>query len=66
VKLIHDDCKGDKFEFMNKVKEIAAETHQRVKLRLPLEEKIMHIWETGGSLEEEKEAWVEYINFEIQ
>ena len=32
---------------------------------MPLEEKIVKIYEAGGSLEEEKDAWIEYINFEI-
>ena len=65
MKLILVECKGDKFEFINKVKQIAAETHSRVHLRMPLEEKIVKIYEAGGSLEEEKDAWIEYINFEI-
>ena len=59
------ECKGDKFEFINKIKQIAAETHQRVRLRVPFEEKIVKIWQTGGSLEDEKDAWTEYINYEI-
>lgn len=65
MKLIFVECKGDKFVFINKVREIAHETKERVKLRLKYEDKIMSIWEAGGSLEEEKEAWIEYIKFEI-
>lgn len=65
VKLIFEDCKGDKFEFINKVKEIAAETKRRVDARLVYEDKIMRIWGEGKPLEDEKEAWIEYIQFEI-
>ena len=60
-----EDCKGDKFEFISRIKEIAKETHNRVNMRVLYEDKIMKIWERSGTLEEEKEAWVEYINFEI-
>jgi predicted GTPase len=59
------DCKGDKFEFIKEIRKIAHETDERVKLRIKYEEKIMNIWETGGTLEDEKEAWIEYINLEI-
>ena len=59
------DCKGDKFDFINKVKELASETKRRVEARLIYEDKIMKIWEQGKPLEEEKEAWIEYIKFEI-
>jgi hypothetical protein len=60
-----EECKGDKFEFINRIKEMSAETYQRVQMRIPYEEKIVKIWEIGGSLDEEKDAWIEYINFEI-
>lgn len=60
-----EDCKGDKFEFIKRVRDLAAETKKRVDARLVFENKIMSIWEQGKPLEEEKEAWIEYINFEI-
>lgn len=60
-----EDCNNDKFEFMKKVKEIASETKSRVDARLVYENKIMSIWEQGKPLEEEKEAWIDYIKFEI-
>lgn len=60
-----EECKGDKFEFINRVKEVAAETKKRVDARIVFEDKIMKIWSEGRPLEEEKEAWIEYIQFEI-
>jgi hypothetical protein len=35
-----DECKGDKFEYVRKVKEISAETKGRVDARLVYENKI--------------------------
>lgn len=60
-----EECKGDKFEFINRVKEVAAETKKRVDARKVYEDKIMKIWSEGKPLEEEKEAWIEYVQFEI-
>lgn len=40
-----EDCKGDKFEFIQRVRELAAETKKRVEVRLVFENKIMSIWE---------------------
>lgn len=60
-----EECNGDKFEFIGKVRLIAQESKARVDQRSPYERKIMKIWEDGKTLEEEKEAWLEYINFEI-
>jgi hypothetical protein len=60
-----EECKGDKFEFIQKVKDLSAETKNRVDARLVFEDQIMNIWQNGRPLEEEKEVWVEYIKFEI-
>lgn len=61
-----EECQGDKFEFINKLTAIGHETKYRVQTRLQYEIKIMKIWEEGKTLEEEKEAWNEYIGFEIK
>ncbi len=45
---------------------IGHETKYRVQNRLSYEVKIMKIWEEGKTLEEEKEAWADYIAFEIK
>mmetsp|Transcript_14215 Transcript_14215/g.13779 ORF Transcript_14215/g.13779 Transcript_14215/m.13779 type:complete len:125 (+) Transcript_14215:249-623(+) len=45
VKLIFEDCKEDKFEFMQRVRAIFEETKLRVNQRLPFEDKIMKIWQ---------------------
>lgn len=60
-----EECQGDKFEFMNKLRAICVETKNRVDQRMPFETKILSIWQEGKTLEEEKEAWTEYINFEV-
>lgn len=60
-----DECKGDKFEFIKRIQEMASETKQRVDIRLPYEQTIMSIWSEGKSLEEEKMAWQRYIAYEI-
>lgn len=44
---------------------IGHETKFRVENRKVYENKIMNIWSEGKTLEEEKEAWKEYINYEI-
>lgn len=59
------ECKGDKFEFIKKIKESAAETKGRVDARLVYENKIIRVWQDGLTLEEEKKIWIEYIKFEI-
>lgn len=60
-----EECKGDKFEFLAKVKQLAHETRQRVETRLLFEDRIMDIWQNSRTLEEEKEVWIDYIKFEI-
>lgn len=65
VKLIFEDCKADKFEFITKVKDIAAETKKRVDARLVFEDKITQIFNDNRPVEEEKQAWSDYIKFEI-
>lgn len=60
-----EDCNFDKFEFINKVKEYAEETKHRVQARLQYEDKLKRITEEKGSLEEERLAWEEYIDYEI-
>lgn len=66
VKLMFEDCKGDKFEFMQKIKDIAVETKSRVHARLHYEDKINKIYSEGGSLDQEKQAWSDYIKFELE
>lgn len=39
-----EECKGDKFEFIQKVKELSSETKNRVDSRLVFEDQIMNIW----------------------
>jgi hypothetical protein len=60
-----DECKGDKFEYTRKVKEISAETKSRVEARLIYENRITQVFQESRPLEEEKEAWMDYIKFEI-
>ncbi len=60
-----EDCKADKFEYINKVKEIAAETKKRVDARIVFEDKITQIFNDNRPIEEEKQAWSDYIKFEI-
>lgn len=61
-----EQSKGDKFDFIKRIKDLATETKKRVDARLAYENNIMKIWEQGGSLEEEKEAWTQYIQYEIE
>lgn len=65
MNLMFTECKGDKFEFISKIKEFAAETKGRVDARLAYENKIISVWRDGLTLEEEKKIWIEYIKFEI-
>jgi adenylate cyclase class IV len=65
AKLMLEECKGDKFEFMARVQHMAQETRHRVESRLLFEDRIMEIWKQGRPLEEEKEVWIDYIKFEI-
>jgi hypothetical protein len=60
-----DECKGDKFEYTRKVKEISTETKSRVEARLIYENRITQVFQESRPLEEEKEAWMDYIKFEI-
>jgi hypothetical protein len=60
-----DECKGDKFEYTRKVKEISAETKSRVEARIIYENRITQVFQESRPLEEEKEAWMDYIKFEI-
>jgi hypothetical protein len=60
-----EECQGDKFEYMKRVKALAAETRNRVEQRLVYENQIIKVWEENRTREEEKEAWLSYINFEI-
>lgn len=50
---------------MQKIKDIAVETKARVDNRLQFENKINKIYQEGGSLDQEKQAWSDYIKFEL-
>jgi hypothetical protein len=59
------DCKCDKFDFLDRIKALALETRERVSQRVPFESKIVEVWTSGMSREQEKQAWQEYIEFEV-
>jgi pre-mRNA-processing factor 39 len=60
------ECKGDKFEYISRVKAIARETKDRVQQRLTYEQGIMSVWQLGLTREQERKVWQDYIEFEIQ
>jgi len=62
---MNEECKGDKQSFISKIRAISHETQVRVAQRLHFEQKIESVWKLGLTREEEKEAWMEYIDFEI-
>jgi DNA-binding XRE family transcriptional regulator len=59
------ECKADKFAFMDKIRALAKETQERVAQRVTFERRIVEVWEKGLTREEEKQAWLDYITFEI-
>lgn len=61
-----NECQGDKDQFMQRIKQTVEHTNGLVEKRIGYEEKIMQIWRDNGSLEQERESWMQYIQFEIQ
>jgi Txe/YoeB family toxin of Txe-Axe toxin-antitoxin module len=65
VKVIKVECQNDKFTFIDKIKALAKETQGRVAQRVTFERRIVEVWEQNLSRDQEKQAWQDYINFEI-
>jgi hypothetical protein len=64
VKLLNDDCKGDKQEFISRIRQLGLETRAQVEQRLPFEGQLGQLWKL--SREQEKELWRAYIAFELE
>ena len=60
---MNEECKGDKQEFIRRIKEISQETKTRAAQRVHYEQKVRNALVL--SREEEKAAWQEYIDFEL-